>query len=40
MLYYGLNVGLGLTYLYLFWKEYQRANRSRVGWYQAVAMSN
>ena len=40
MLYYGLNVLLGLTYQYFFRKEYHKANRSRIAWYQAVAMSN
>lgn len=38
MLYYGLNVVLGVTYQYLFLKEYQKANKSRIGWFLASAM--
>lgn len=30
LLYYFLNVGLGISYQWLFWKEYARANRTRV----------
>ena len=40
LLYYGLNVVLGLTYQYLFFKQYQKANRSRVAWYQAEALNH
>ena len=38
MLYYGLNVLLGLTYQYLFYKEYQKANKSKIGWVLASAV--
>jgi hypothetical protein len=32
LLYYTLNAGLGITYQWLFWKEYARANRNRIEW--------
>ena len=35
MLYYGLNVALGLAYQYLFYQEYQKANKMRIGWFLA-----
>lgn len=38
MLYYGLNVFLGVTYQYLYWKEYQKSNKNRIGWFLASPM--
>ena len=32
LLYYMLNLTLGVSYSYLFHKEYQKANRCRVAW--------
>jgi hypothetical protein len=40
MLYYGINVALGLLYQYLFYQEYQKANRMRIGWFLASAMED
>lgn len=30
LLYYTLNVGLGITYQFFFWKEYTKANKNRI----------
>lgn len=35
ILYYLLNLLLGLTYQYLYLKEYQKANRSKIDWFLA-----
>jgi hypothetical protein len=32
LLYYTSNAGLGISYQWLFWKEYARANRNRIEW--------
>jgi|JI10StandDraft_1071094.scaffolds.fasta_scaffold1178484_1 hypothetical protein len=38
MLYYGLNVFLGVVYQYLFLKEYKKANKTRMEWFLASPM--
>ena len=39
-MYFSLNLGLGLLYIWLFMEEYEKANRLRVGWELAVNLED
>jgi len=40
ILYYSLNLILGMSYQYLYSMEYQKANKTRIDWFLASAIEN